>query len=297
MTLAHLPTKKAQHITSCNPLLMHICYNFDIIQIKDLNIGLFNRSFLYGDGIFETIRVKDNNILFLPDHFERLYTGMLALSLYPPSNLTPQYISQTIYKLIEINNIGKNARVKIQVWRRNDKSQTGYTPGNNDVDFFISATKAQPLENTVKKNVLFFYYYKLHYSPLSRFKTCNSLPYVLAGIEKNNHKADDMIFFDIEDNISECIDSNIFWIKDNILFTPAIKSGCIEGVMRKNIMITAAQLNIKVEEVLAKKEELLNADHVFTSNVSAIQPVVSIENKKFGVDSEILELIVNNILK
>ena len=276
---------------------MLICHNFKIIPLENLKISLLNRAFLYGDGLFETIRVKDNNILFLPDHFERLYIGMLAMSFYPPSNLTPQYLSQTIYKLIEINNIGKNARVKIQVWRRNDKNQTGYTPGNNDVDFFIYAVKAQPSEKPVKKNVLFFDDYKLHYSHLSRFKTCNSLPYILAGIEKNKLKADDMILLDIEDNISECIASNIFWIKDETVFTPSLKTGCVEGVMRKNIMRTALQLNIIVKEVSAKKEELLNADHVFTSNVSAIQQVVSIENKKFSVDSEILELIVNNILK
>jgi len=276
---------------------MLICHNFKIIPLENLKISLFNRAFLYGDGLFETIRVKDDNIFFLPDHFERLHIGMLALSLYPPSNLTPQYLSQTIYKLIEINNIGKNARVKIQVWRRNDKNQTGYTPDNNDVDFFIYATKAQPSENTVKKNVLFFDDYKLHYSPLSRFKTCNSLPYILAGIEKSKHKVDDMILLDIEDNISECIDSNIFWIKDDILFTPSIKTGCVEGVMRKNIIITARQSNIKVEEVSAKKEELLNSGHVFTSNVSTIHPVVSIEHRNFSVDSGILELIVNNILQ
>lgn len=274
---------------------MHICYNFNIIQIKDLNIGLFNRSFLYGDGLFETIRVKDNNILFLPDHFERLHTGMFALSFYPPSNLTLQYLSQTICKLIKINNIGKNARIKIQVWRRNDKNKTGYTPNNNDIDFFIYVTKAQPAENTVKKNVLFFDDYKLHYSHISRFKTCNSLPYILAGIEKNKLKADDMILRDINDNISECIDSNIFWIKDETVFTPSLKTGCVEGVMRKNIMRTALQLNINVKEVSAKKEELLNSGHVFTSNVSAIQPVVSIENKKFSVDSVILERIFQGI--
>ncbi|MCH8318408.1 MAG: aminotransferase class IV, partial [Bacteroidetes bacterium] len=64
---------------------MLICHNFKIIPLENFKISLFNRAFLYGDGLFETIRVKDNNILFLPDHFERLYTGMLALSLYPPS--------------------------------------------------------------------------------------------------------------------------------------------------------------------------------------------------------------------
>ena len=277
---------------------MHICYNFDIIQIQDLNIGLFNRSFLYGDGLFETIRVKDNNILFLHDHFERLNIGMMALSLYPPSNFTPQYLSQTIYKIIKINNIGKNARVKIQVWRKNDKCQTGYTPDGTEIDFFISATNAQPSANRVKNNILFFYGYKLHYSIFSRFKTCNALPYIQAGFEKNQLGVDDMILLDINDNVAECIDSNIFWIKNDILFTPKIKSGCVEGVMRKNIIDTARELNIKVEEVLAPKKVLLNADHVFTSNVNAIQPVEHIQFiKKFRTDSEILELIVNNILK
>ena len=279
-------------------MAMHICYNFDIIQIKDLNIGLFNRSFLYGDGLFETIRVKDNNILFLPDHWDRLYVGMLALSLYPPSDFTPQYLSQTIYKIIEINNIGKNARVKIQVWRRNDKNQTGYDPGGTEIDFLISASKAQPSENTVKNNVLFYYGYKLHFSIFSRFKTCNSLPYIKAGYEKKQLGVDDMILLDINDNVAECIDSNIFWIKDDILFTPKITSGCVEGVMRKNIIIIARQLNIKVEEVLAQKKVLLNADHVFTSNVNAIQPVEHIQFiKKFRTDSEILRLIVKEIGK
>ena len=119
------------------------------------------------------------------------------------------------------------------------------------------------------------------YSVYSSFKTLSSLKYVLAGQEMLRKKADDIIIMDHEGNVSEALYSNVFWRKGNDYFTPSIRTGCIDGTMRKFIMQKLKEELIPVHETQRPIETLLDADQVFLTNSMGIFTVKSIEDRVF----------------
>jgi 4-amino-4-deoxychorismate lyase len=103
----------------------------------------------------------------------------------------------------------------------------------------------------------------------------------MAGIAKNTSGTDDMILLDTNGHISECIASNIFWMKKGHLYTPSLQSACIAGVMRKQILQLAAKMAITVQEGLFPISDILEADAVFCSNITCIQAIYQIEDTVF----------------
>jgi 4-amino-4-deoxychorismate lyase len=255
---------------------MKCIYNFGLAEETMVSLPLHNRAFQYGDGLFETMRFQHGNVLFLPDHFERLSAGLQVLQMKLPADFTRQYIAEAAHQLALANHLPE-ARIRLQVWRK-----TGglYTPSQREAEFYINV---QPFvaPPAVKEKVLFYTDIRLSYSPLSSLKTCNALPYILAGLAKTHAGADDMILLDTAGHVAECIASNIFWMKNGCLHTPSLQSGCIAGIMRKQILQQAANICIPVQEGLFSIEELLQADSVFCSNIASIQTIRQIENTIF----------------
>jgi len=106
-------------------------------------------------------------------------------------------------------------------------------------------------------------------------------------MERDEKGFDDLILMDREGHVSECISSNVFWVKDNTYYTPSLRSGCIGGVMRNYIIDQLKESGVKLKKVMAKKHDLLNADAVFSTNVTGISVIRSIDNVTF---SPVLEL-------
>ncbi|QHT69466.1 aminotransferase class IV [Rhodocytophaga rosea] len=256
---------------------MKCIYNFQLTEETMVSVPFHNRAFQYGDGLFETMRFQEGRILFLEDHLERLSAGLEVLQMKLPSDFSLYYLETAIAQLVEANDLFPRARIRLQVWR---KSGGLYTPTQKEAEFYISA---QPFVETPmeKEKVLFYRDIRLQYSPLSSLKTCNALPYIMAGIAKTNTDADDMILLDNQGHTSECIASNIFWIKNGIVYTPSLQSGCIAGVMRKQIMNHANKLAIPLEEGLFPESSILEAEAVFCSNISGIQAIKQIEEVVF----------------
>ncbi len=125
----------------------------------------------------------------------------------------------------------------------------------------------------------------------SRFKTLSSLNYVLAGVELNQSSFNEIILLDREKNISECLSSNIWWIKEGIIYTPSSETGCVNGVAKANITSFFNTMNIKVNKGKFSKDQLLNADFCFTSNVAGLHIIKSIENTNFQKDHLIFDEI------
>jgi branched-subunit amino acid aminotransferase/4-amino-4-deoxychorismate lyase len=114
----------------------------------------------------------------------------------------------------------------------------------------------------------------------------------MAGIEKNQLKADDVVILNSDKEVVECLNSNIFWEKDAELFTPALETGCIDGVMRKQIIAELKIQGVSIAEGHFPKEELLNADFVFTSNIGGLSAVMNIENSGLNKGSEIFDRLM-----
>ncbi len=265
---------------------MYLFFNNDLINEKEFKISADNRSFNYGDGLFETIAVKKGEINYLNDHFERLAAGANALSIALPAYFDSLYLERSIKLLVETIGLSE-ARIKLHVWR---KPGGLFFPQDNDADFLITASALKPAKD-VKEKAGFFDNVPKAFSAISRYKTCNVLPYIVAAKEGQKQGLDDMILLDANGNVSECTSSNIFWEKQSVLYTPSLQSACIDGVLRKQLLNFCKQVGIAYEEGLYSRESVEQAELVFTSNVAGISCIKQIENKIYHASSSILERI------
>ncbi|WP_028980967.1 aminotransferase class IV [Sporocytophaga myxococcoides] len=250
-----------------------------------------NRAFLYGDGIFETIKLQNKNLLFWEDHYNRMVNGAKALSL-DCSKITEDNLRDSIINLAEQNSL-PIARIRIQLWRAPGGL---FTPTDNSVQYLINASEFT-VAPSLKRSCFFFEEVPLAYSSISRYKTCNALPYILASIKRKELEADEMILFNTDGFVSECTASNIFWLKGETLCTPSLETGCIEGIVRKQILAYARQHHIKVVEGQYFKEELLHADFVFTTNTAGISQLACIEGKQFKEKHPLYDQLIESYSK
>ena len=252
---------------------MNINFNGKIFPSDQAIFNSQNRAFLYGDALFETIRMSEGKIPFLKNHVNRLLHGLYFFKYKVPKKYTPSFFKKEIKKIAE-----GNARIRITVFR-----STGglYTPKNNRPQFLIEASPlASPHFSLNKKglNIGIFDAVKLPCSPISNFKTCNSSPYILAGLNKQERNLDDVILLNEKGRIAEASSSNIFFIKKNKIITPSLSEGCVAGTMRKTILKIASEKNYSIQESTIKLPHLKNIEEIWLTNaISGIKWVVQID--------------------
>jgi branched-subunit amino acid aminotransferase/4-amino-4-deoxychorismate lyase len=259
-------------------------YNGEYLPANSSFLSVHNRSFRYGDSLFETIRVKNQKIKYLDLHIKRLLKGLQLLGFVDAEKLVYQKVIENIFlQLKSRNNIeSQYAKLRIQVIR----SGTGlYTPNSNEIDILIEL-------NSYPNNYDFFNDQKtinigvskksfVPITPFSGLKVANALTYVMAAVEKSERKLDDLLLLDKSGNISECISSNVFIYhpQKNILYAPSLDTGCLDGVLRRVLLENAKNNKIEVVE-----DEFLLLDFdfekkiVFTTNSGGISIVNQIES-------------------
>lgn len=265
--------------------MCYIIYNNILGKEQDLVVPVFNRGLMYGDGFFETIIFANGKLQYYDQHYLRLTAAAVASKIELPSTLQKDELKAQIFALIDKNNLGNIQRIRITCWR----GGLGlYTPQVNTAEFLITVSVgvlAPPIKQVVG---IFEDMYK-PYSELSPFKTLSANIYVQAGIARETLQADDMVILGANRTIAECGASNIFFIKDNQLFTPSLFSGCIEGIIRNEIIKWCASN----EEICVQKEisitEVLDAEMVFTANVTGLSAIMQIAHKKFATNHLLAE--------
>lgn len=246
---------------------MNLVYNSDILSETEFSLAPTDRAFQYGDGLFETMRYEAGKLWFLPDHYDRLRRGMAALYLDVPDRFGQDELRHTILDLIQRNNLGAGqVRVKLQLWR-----QPGglYTPTTHGANWLLTVKPGQSFALTNKPRLGIYRDVRLSPSPLSPFKTLNALPYVLAGLYRQQHHFDEVVLLDTSGHLAECVASSLFWLKDHQLFTPSLDSGCIDGIIRRQLL-----RGHSVQEGLFLPDVLESADAVFCANTSGIQTLL-----------------------
>ncbi len=247
---------------------MELNYNGTYLFENDFTIGLNDRAFQYGDGLFETLAVRNGSIKFLSAHFDRLKMGCKAIDLILPDFFTKEYLEILIFELIHKNNLQGNCRIKLMVWR---KEGGLYTPDYNDINFLIKAHDLSFDYEYSIKSWRCYHQFRLSETLISPYKTLNALPYVLASNYKKQHKLDEVVLLDQEGNVAEASASNLFWIQDNDLFTPSLKTGCKKGIIRAQIKKIASDYGYAWNEVLLNDiTTLQNADAIFVANVCSV---------------------------
>lgn len=258
-------------------------YNGKITENTAISIEE-NRAFLYGDAVFETLKTLDGKIFFAEDHYFRLMASMRILRMEIPVVFTQEYLEEQVQSLLSaMDGTHASYRVRITCYRKNGGK---YTPKNRSIDYIISA---EPLNTTVytmdNSDYEVEIYKDFHVSKhlLSTLKTTNKLVHITASIfaEENNYQ--NCLLINDEKNIIEAIQSNIFLVKDNIISTPKLEDGCLNGIMRKQIiqLIEKAE-NLVLEERSISPFELQKADELFLTNtIQGIQPITKYRKKSY----------------
>lgn len=255
-------------------------YNGHLISLYEPAISFSNRAFRYGDSLFESIRFTNGKIMFLTDHVKRIKLSMTTLRMNVPAEFTAANIEQLILHLVEQNNIKKEARIRLTVFRNEGGF---YTPDTNDISFLIETEAIEIPGYTLNQKGLWVDVYaeiKKPINKISNIKTGSALMYVMAGITKTSLRLDDCLLVNDNGNIIETINSNIFVVKNGTLYTSPITDGCIDGVMRKQILTLASLNKILTFEQPLTVHTLTNGDEVFLTNaIKGIQWVGQFKNK------------------
>jgi len=267
-------------------------------NFKDQSLDHFNnRGFLFGDSVFETIKVVNNKIIYWEEHYLRLMSSMRILRIEIPGLYTPDFFEEEIQKTnLKIDSFF-TGRVRLTIFRREGGL---YLPDYNDPIFVIYSQKTDQKLFNVNLNsykVDLFKDYQIQSNLISNLKTNNRVVNVIGSIYAKENDLDNCILLNDQKVVSEFLNGNIFIVKNNHVITPPISSGCLNGIMRNKIIELINKLtNLEIEEKDFSPYELISSDEIWVSNsISGIIPVTEYRRKKFS--NKVAITIINYLNK
>ena len=263
-------------------------------NLKDHYLNDFtNRAFLYGDSVFETIKVVNNKIMFWEEHYLRLMSSMRILRINIPSIYTPDFFENQIIKTIINLDKSFSGRVRLSVFR---DGKGYYMPEINEPIFIIAANKISEKFfkiNTGSYKIDLYKDFKVQSDLLSNLKTNNKVLNVIASIYAKDNGLDNCILLNEKKQVAEFINGNIFIVNDNVIKTPPISTGCLNGIMRNKIIELVNGVNdYKIIEQNFSPYELISSNEIWVTNsISGIIAVTEYRKKYFT------DRVCKNILK
>ena len=263
--------------------------NFQDSLIKDFN----NRGFLYGDSVFETIKIIDNKIIFWEEHYLRLMSSMRILRIEIPNNYTPEFFEEQIIKTNQKIDPLFSGRVRLSVYR---DGKGLYLPKNNSPAFVITSKKTNKKLfeiNTKKYKVDLFKDYLIQSNLLSNLKTNNRVINVIGSIYASENELDNCILLNDNKLVAEFLNGNIFIVNDKIIKTPTLLTGCLNGIMRNKIIdLFNKNSEYKILEKDFSPYELVSSDEIWVTNsIYGIIPVTEYRRKFFS--NNVARVVIN----
>ena len=241
-------------------------------------LPLPNRGLAFGDGFFETLIFARGQVRLAAEHLARMQQAAAALYLELPVALaSAERLEATLGRLAAANHL-PTARLRLQLWRAGGGR---YTPTTHAADWLATA---EPFieENSPVAHADFARETHSIHSPLSFCKGPQAWLYVRAAHERQQRGLDEIVLCDAAGHVAETGASAIFWVKNEILFTPSLASGCVAGVRRAQVLRAAQAAGVECREGLFSREFLLEADAVFSANVAAVRPLLHVSGTRFS---------------
>lgn len=241
-----------------------------------------NRGFLLGDGVFETCKVVNNKILFFEDHYFRLMSSMRILRMEIPMSFTMEFLEQEIQQLLLDNEVQQSARVRLTVFRNGGGF---YLPETNEVSYLIQASalpNKEYLWHTEQYEVDLYKDFYITKQLLSTIKSTNKAVQITGSIFAKENDLQNCLLLNDSKNVIEALNGNLFMLKGRKLTTPPISEGCLNGIMRKQVLAVAKTMDVEVVEEIISPFDLQKADELFVTNViSGIQTISKYRKKDF----------------
>jgi branched-chain amino acid aminotransferase len=263
-------------------MILYVNNNGVLLPNDAPTIHAGNRGHLYGDGVFESIRILSGKPINIENHIDRLLKGANVLKMETPANYDVNFFQEKIVELIEKSGIKQGGRCRLSI----DRATGGaYLPDSNDCTFYIEVypylmnyfeLNAKGLELDIYRDI------KLHKTFLSNYKTKTGLPYVMASIAAKEQGLDDLFLTNEKGNVIESGSCNVFIVSNGVLYTSGLDEGCIAGTMRMQVINLAIKHNIKIYECSILPQNLLSADEIiFTNAIRGINWVAGYRTKRY----------------
>ncbi len=242
-----------------------------------------NRGFLFGDAIFETIKVNGTKILFLEEHYLRLMASMRICRMEIPMNFTMEFMEEEILKIIALQTNKVSNRIRFSVFRN---AEGFYNPTSNDVQFIITCSELASdsyVFSSTTYEVELFKDFHISKHLLATLKTNNKMINVVASIFAKENGFENCLLINEDKNVVEATNGTIFMKMGNQIITPPTSDGCLNGIMRKQIIAIVNKMDtIEMIEKSISPFDLQKADELFISNViTGIQPITKYRKKEF----------------
>jgi len=253
--------------------------NDKLLDIDKANISVTDSGFLYGTGLFETMRSHNGVVFALKDHLDRLFFSAKSLSINNPYD--SKYIADAIYEVLRANELA-DARLRLTLTNgpmAEDEQRRKST-------LLITATKfrSYPPEYYQKGVLVVLCQFRQNPSdPTCGHKVTSYFSRMIALNLAHQKKAAEALWFTVDNCLAEGCISNVFLVKDSALYTPPIKTPVLAGIARKTVCQIALDNSIKLVEKSLSIEDVLAAEEIFLTNViMQVMPITRVENHDVG---------------
>lgn len=263
---------------------MYVYLNDRLVLVSDANVSVFDHGFLYGDGVFETMRVYEGVVFMLDEHVSRLYRSASMIKLRV--KFDSGFIKNAIYKTLSANKL-KDAYVRVAISR-------GEGPIGLDTElckeqtFVVIAERFKEYPDSYYREgikVIVAKTRRNHKDALNpQIKSMNFLNNILAKIEAKERGAYEALMLNISGYLTEGTISNLFFVKDGVLCTPSKGCGILDGITRGIVLDIAMKEGLNVEEGEFTEEDIYGASEVFITNTTMeLMPVSELNGIRYTV--------------
>lgn len=267
----------------------HVCINGKTIPANEPVLMADNRGYRYGDGLFETMKLINGKIILEKYHIERLFSGLELLKFRIPSLFTAKKLRQEITGLCKKNKCDNLARIRLSVFRGNG----GLYDEVKGLQYLIECWPVKETANQINENGLtidIFPDAQKSCDIFSNLKSANYLPYTMAAQFAKENKLNDCLVSNVKGQLADATIANIFLVKNNLIITPALAEGCVNGVMRRYLAEKLRLSNFEFREGVVTKNDLETFDEIFLSNAMyGIRWVKSFRDKSY-VNTQTLKI-------
>lgn len=260
-----------------------IYINGQYFDKPDAKISVYDHGLLYGDGVFEGLRIYSGKVFKLNEHVARLYESARAIKLEIP--MTQEAMVQAIRDTVALNK-KHDGYCRPLVTR--GAGYLGLDPRKcsepqviiivDDISLYPPEMYESGMEIATVATI------RNHPNALNpRIKSLNYLNNILAKIEGQLAGCMESLMLNHKGEVAECSGDNIFLTKGGVLRTPSIEAGILEGITRNTVIDLAREAKIRVEEIPLTRHDVYTADECFlTGSAAEIIPVVKVDARPIG---------------